>query len=212
MRAKLKLVEAVSEAEMQKVGINPAGRRTDADYGRADHKYLSPSQVQALIKAAKAGRWGARDALMISVAYHHALRVTELIKLQWDAVDLDGGTISVRRRKGGVSGQQHLAPDDRKALRALRRGQKGDHVFVTERGDQFSRDGFAKLLARAGVRAGIDRRLCHPHALRHAAGHALANGGKVNAYQLQAVMGHKDARSTAIYVQGVAGMIKGLWD
>jgi site-specific recombinase XerD len=60
--------------------------------------------------------------------------------------------------------------------------------------------------------AGIDRRLCHPHALRHAAGHAPANGGKVNAYQLQAVMGHKDARSTAIYVQGVAGMIKGLWD
>jgi hypothetical protein len=33
-----------------------------------------------------------------------------------------------------------------------------------------------------------------------------------NAYQLQAVMGHKDARSTAIYVQGAAGMIKGLWD
>jgi integrase len=212
MRAKLKLVNAVPEAEMPTVGINPAGRCTDADYGRADHKYLSPSQVQALIKAAKAGRWGARDALMISVAYHHALRVTELIKLQWDAVDLDGGTISVRRRKGGVSGQQHLAPDDRKALRALRRAQKGDHVFETERGDQFSRDGFAKLLARAGERAGIDRRLCHPHALRHAAGHALANGGKVNAYQLQAVMGHKDARSTAIYVQGVAGMIKGLWD
>jgi type 1 fimbriae regulatory protein FimB/type 1 fimbriae regulatory protein FimE len=189
-----------------------AGRKKDAEYGRADHKYLSPSQVQALIKAAKGGRWGQRDALMVSLAYHHALRVTELIKLQWDAIDMDGGTINVSRQNGGVDGQQHLAPDDRKALRSLRRTHNGDHVFVTERGDHFSRDGFAKLLARVGERAGIDRRLCHPHALRHAAGHALANGGKVNAYQLQAVMGHKDARSTAIYVQGVAGMIKGLWD
>jgi hypothetical protein len=43
-------------------------------------------------------------------------------------------------------------------------------------------------------------------------GNALANGGKVNAYQLQAVKGYKDARSTAIHVQGVAGMIKGFWD
>jgi hypothetical protein len=45
-----------------------------------------------------------------------------------------------------------------------------------------------------------------------AAGHALANSGKVNAYQLQAIMGHKDGRSTSIYVQGVAGLIKGLRD
>jgi integrase len=75
-----------------------------------------------------------------------------------------------------------------------------------------SRDAFAKLLATAGERAGIDRRLCHPHALRHAAGHALANSGKVNAYQLQAVLRHKDARSTQVYVQGVEGLIKGLWD
>jgi integrase len=58
----------------------------------------------------------------------------------------------------------------------------------------------------------LDRALCHPHALRHAAGHALANSGRVNAYQLQAIMGHKDARSTHIYVQGVAGLIDGLWD
>ena len=75
-----------------------------------------------------------------------------------------------------------------------------------------SRDAFAKMLATAGAHAGLDRRLCHPHALRHAAGHALANSGRVNAYQLQAVLGHKDGRSTAKYVQGVAGLIKGLWD
>jgi hypothetical protein len=40
----------------------------------------------------------------------------------------------------------------------------------------------------------------------------MANGGKVNEYQLQAVMGHRDARSTREYVQGVTGLIKGIWD
>jgi integrase len=57
-----------------------------------------------------------------------------------------------------------------------------------------------KVLTTAGKRAGLDNRLCHPHALRHAAGHALANKQTINAHQLQAVMGHKDARSTATYV------------
>jgi integrase len=206
MRRNLRLVTDPPATEMQKVG-----RKTDADYGRDAHKYLTPSQVEALIKAASK-----RDGLMISLAYHHGLRVSELIKLEWSAIDLKGGTIKIRRAKGGIGGQQHLARADRAALARLK-AEKLDNrfVFVSKRHDLYqplSRDAFAKLLATAGERAGLDRRLCHPHALRHAAGHALANSGKVNAFQLQAVLGHKDARSTQVYVQGVEGLIKGLWD
>jgi type 1 fimbriae regulatory protein FimB/type 1 fimbriae regulatory protein FimE len=47
---------------------------------------------------------------MISLAFHHGLRVSELIKLQWDAFDLKAGTIAINRKKGGVDGVQHLAP------------------------------------------------------------------------------------------------------
>jgi type 1 fimbriae regulatory protein FimB len=192
--------------------VQKAGRKSDVDYGRDAQKYLAPSQVEALVKAAASKR----DALMISLAYHHGLRVSELISLEWSAIDLKAGTIVIRRAKGGISGAQHLARHDRKELAALRAEKLDDrYVFVSKRHDLYqplSRDAFAKLLATAGERAGLDRRICHPHALRHAAGHALANSGKVNAYQLQAVLGHKDARSTNIYVQGVEGLIKGLWD
>jgi type 1 fimbriae regulatory protein FimB len=207
MQPNLRLVDPDEATEMQKVG-----RLTDADYGRADHKYLSPSQVDELIKATT----NKRDALMISLAYHHGLRVSELIALEWSAIDLKGGTISIRRSKGGVDGAQHLARQDRQQLARLRaEGLDDRFVFVSKRHglhQPMSRDAFAKLLATAGERAGLDRRLCHPHALRHAAGHALANSGRVNACQLQAVLGHKDGRSTAKYVQGVVGLIKGLWD
>jgi type 1 fimbriae regulatory protein FimB/type 1 fimbriae regulatory protein FimE len=206
MRSNLRLVTDHPATEMQKVG-----RKTDADYGRDAHKYLTPSQVEALIKASTK-----RDGLMISLAYHHGLRVSELVGLQWSAIDLKAGTIVISRKKNGVGGTQRLARHDRQALAKLRAENLDDRfVFVSRRHGIYqplSRDAFAKLLATAGERAGIDRRLCHPHALRHAAGHVLANGGKVNAYQLQAVLGHKDARSTQVYVQGIAGNIKGLWD
>jgi integrase len=191
--------------------LQKVGRKTDADYGRDAHKYLTPSQVEALIKASNK-----RDGLMISLAYHHGLRVSELVGLQWSAIDLKAGTIVISRKKNGIGGTQQLAQHDRQALARLKAENQDDRfVFVSKRHGIYqplSRDAFAKLLATAGERAGIDRRLCHPHALRHAAGHVLANSGKVNAYQLQAVLGHKDARSTQVYVQGIAGNIKGLWD
>jgi integrase len=210
MQTNLRLVQPEIPTEMQRV--HRAGRKSDADYGRADRKYLRPVEVEAMIKTAKRSRNGARDALMISLAYHHGLRVSELINLRWEAFDLKAGTIAINRKKGGADGVQHLAPADARALRALRSKADGAFVFVSERGGQLTRDGFAKMFAVVGERAGLDRRLCHPHALRHAAGHALANSGRVNAYQLQAIMGHRDPRGTAIYVQGVAGLIKGLWD
>ena len=124
-----------------------------------------------------------------------------------------GRHIVIRRAKGGISGAEHLAREDRRTLAALRAKNLDDRfVFVSKRHGVYqplSRDAFAKALATAGQSAGIDRRLCHPHELRHASGHFLANSGRVNAYQLQAELGHKDARSTHIYVQGRRGFDEG---
>jgi hypothetical protein len=128
-------------------------------------------------------------------------------------LNLEVGVITVAHLKNGVGGPLHLTFEDKRALRRLKaETSSGRYVFLSERGDPLTRDAFAKRLAAIGRRAGLDRRLCHPHALGHAAGHASANGGRVNEYQLQAVMGHRDARSTRIYAQGVAGLIKRLWD
>jgi integrase len=133
MKANLKLVEPQIETVLQRVASNPRSK-TDADYGRAGRKYLRPAEVEAMIRAAKEGRHGMRDALMISLAYHHGLRVTELVELKWDAFDLKAGTISVARLKGGVGGVQHLAPADAHSLRSLRSKADGaSNVFVSER-------------------------------------------------------------------------------
>src|SRR5215472_9424271 len=134
MPGKSNVLELPTRRVLQKVASNQR-RKTDAEYGRDERKYLRPTEVEAMIRAAKDGRHGARDALMISLAYHHGLRVTELVELKWDSIDLKAGTIAIRRKKGGVDGVQHLAPADARALRALRSKANGSpNVFVSERG------------------------------------------------------------------------------
>ena len=66
-------------------------------------EHLTPAKVDKLRKAARRiGRYGERNDTMILLAYRHGLRVSELITLRWDQVDLDQGLLHVRRIKNGV--------------------------------------------------------------------------------------------------------------
>jgi hypothetical protein len=76
--------------------------------------------------------------------------------------------------------------------------------FVSERGP-FTRDGFAKLLKAAADRAGIEN--VHPHALRHACGHALAMKGR-DAKLIQDYLGHRNIQHTSLYTDGVSTKFK----
>ena len=124
MAAKLKLVHKAPGTEKQRV--KPSGRKKDTDYGRDGHKYLTPDQVQALIKAARSGRHGDRDALMISLAWHHGLRVSELIALRWSDIDWKRADIAVTRLKNGKNTRQPLDGGDLRGLRALHRDRSSD--------------------------------------------------------------------------------------
>ena len=64
---------------------------------------MTPAEVEYLIKAArKLGRHGHRDSTLILVAYRHGFRVSELVGLRWDQVDLKQGVLHVRRLKNGA--------------------------------------------------------------------------------------------------------------
>jgi integrase len=88
-------------------------------------------------------------------------------------------------------------------------------VFTSERPrehseSQLTRDAFAKILRAAADPAGLDCRLCHPHALRHAAG-ALDGQWSGQRISVAGRDGAQGSTQRAFYVQGVAGLIKGLW-
>src|SRR6185437_14425013 len=65
-------------------------------------EYLTPKEVEKLIKAAKDGRWGHRDATLVLVAFRHGLRASEICDLEWSQVEFGRSpSLHVRRVKNG---------------------------------------------------------------------------------------------------------------
>lgn len=74
--------------------------------------YLTDDEVGRLIDAAKGNRHGHRDATMISVAYCHGLRASELTDLHWDQVEFASATLHVRRVKQGTPSTHPILGDE----------------------------------------------------------------------------------------------------
>ena len=171
-------------------------------------EYLTEAEVERLIKAAKANRYGQRDATMILIAYRHGLRAAEVVDLRWDQVDLGrNAALHVRRVKRGTPSTHPLQGDEMRALRALPR--TSPFVFTSERGSPFTTAGFRKMVARLGVEAGFKFGV-HPHMLRHAAGYTLANKGH-DTRALQAYLGHKNIQHTVRYTELSPTRFKDFW-
>src|SRR5271154_5360120 len=119
----------------RKVKSTPIRTGEAADHHERAKDYLSPAEVARLLDAAKAGRHGVRDHLLLLMTYRHGLRVSETIGLRRDELDLDRARLGVRPPKGGLSGEQPIAggefPANRRPLAA--RAGALPLVFVSER-------------------------------------------------------------------------------
>lgn len=174
-------------------------------------EYLTDAEVSQLTDAAKANRYGHRDATMILVAYRHGLRVSELVDLRWDQIDFDHATLAVRRAKKGSPSTHPIMGDELRALRRLQREQepRSPFVFTSERGSRFTTAGFARMVERTGEVAGLGFK-AHPHMLRHACGFALANKGH-DTRALQAYLGHRNIQHTVRYTELSPDRFKDFW-
>ena len=174
-------------------------------------EYLTETEVERLMQAAKGNRWGRRDATMILVAYRHGFRPAELVDLRWDQIEFASGSLHVRRVKRGTPSTHPILGDELRALRRLQREQqpKATFVFTSERGAPFTTAGFARMVERAGVEAKLGFK-AHPHMLRHACGYALANKGH-DTRALQAYLGHRNIQHTVRYTELSPTRFKDFW-
>jgi site-specific recombinase XerD len=173
-------------------------------------KYLTSDEVEKLIEAAKIGEHGFRNATMIFVAYRHGLRVSELVNLEWNQIDLKSASIHVARLKTGTSTSHPPTGKELRSLKRLRReNPHARHVFFSERGSPMSRRNFNMLLKVLGEEAGIEVPV-KPHSLRHACGFKLANQG-TDTRTIQHFLGHKSIASTVVYTALDANRFNGLW-
>jgi type 1 fimbriae regulatory protein FimB/type 1 fimbriae regulatory protein FimE len=160
--------------------------------------------------AGSVGRHRLRDRTLILVAYRHGLRVSELVGLKWDQVDLKRAQLHVNRLKNGSPSTHPIEGDELRLLRRLQREYpESSFLFTTERGGPLTRSTVSKLLTRAGDRANLPFPV-HPHMLRHGTGYYLANKG-VPTRTIQAYLGHKAIQHTVRYTELSSQAFRGLF-
>jgi type 1 fimbriae regulatory protein FimB/type 1 fimbriae regulatory protein FimE len=174
-------------------------------------EYLTPHEIAALQKAArKAGRQGQRDETLILIAFRHALRVSELVALKWDQVDLKVGLLHVKRLKNGLPSTHPVRGAELRALKTLKRSNPdAAYVFMSERGAPLSDRTVRHIFAKAGEQANLGFSV-HPHMLRHSTGFYLANKGE-DTRAIQSYMGHANIKNTVIYTELSPKRFNGFW-
>lgn len=190
-------------------GKVPPSRQRNKDVRAREH--LTPDEVEQLTKAAKrVGRHGHRDATLILLAFRHGLRVSELVALRWDQVDLKQGVMHVSRLKNGVNATHPLRGPELRSLRKLKRDYPDTpYLFVSERKGPVTASNVRKIVSRAGENAKLGMPI-HPHMLRHSTGYKLANDGH-DTRAIQHYLGHKNIQHTVRYTELAAGRFKDFW-
>lgn len=184
-------------------------RLKNADY--RSREYLTEQEVDQLIDAAgRVGRHGHRDSTLILLSYRHGLRVTELVSLRWEQVDLKQGLMHVNRLKHGNPSVHPVRGPELRALRRLQRDYPMmPYVFSSERKAPLTDDAIRKIVGRAGKEAKLPFSV-HPHMLRHACGYKLAQGGQ-DTRAIQHYLGHKNIQHTVRYTQLSPDRFKDFW-
>lgn len=166
---------------------------------------LSYDEIQTILNAPdpKTPK-GARDAAMLELLYAAGLRVSELIHVKVQDVNLEVGFV----RTMGKGSKERVVPIGSHAREKimdflaharprLLKQQVSPFLFVARAGKPMTRQGFWKLLKRYVVKAGIDKEIT-PHTFRHSfASHLLEGGADLRSVQM--MLGHVDISTTQIY-------------
>lgn len=165
---------------------------------------LSVDQVSALL-AQPSGQTPKeiRDKAMLALLYATGIRVSELIGIQMEDINMNIGFLVCRDGERertipfGRSAKAALEEYLEHARNDLLRGKGSDYFFVNCTGGAMSRQGFWKIIKYYGEKAGIEEDIT-PHTLRHSfAAHLIARGADMRA--VQTILGHSDMATTQMY-------------
>lgn len=166
---------------------------------------LTVDEVEALLAApGDEGPVALRDRALLETLYGAGLRISELVALAVDDLDLEEGSL----RAVGKGARERIVPLGRYAIRALEAylvqgrpalssSRSRGALFLNQRGGRLTRQGATGIVKAAARRAGIRKRVT-PHMLRHSfATHLLEGGADVRV--VQELLGHASVASTQIY-------------
>jgi site-specific recombinase XerD len=191
---------AAAVVKFRKSGSSPAKQRSK-------RVHLSGAELLAVLKVAR--ERSSRNWAMMLLAYRRGMRASELCALKTADMDLESGSLDIRRLKGSLHTLQPLYRhkgqpllDELTALRAWLRERKqdgSDYLFLSQKGGKLSRVQFYRVFQTCAVAAGLPAHKCHPHALKHSlATHLISEN--LNLAWVKQCLGHKAIGSTMKYV------------
>ncbi|NTV28487.1 MAG: site-specific tyrosine recombinase XerD [Candidatus Omnitrophica bacterium] len=166
---------------------------------------LSQKEVDAMLEATQGRDWQSqRDRAVLELFYASGVRVSELVGLKTDSVNLEVGFV----RCIGKGSKERIIPVGKRAVEALikyieggrrkiLRGRIADALFVSRLGKKMSRQSIWKQIKLYARKAGVKKTI-KPHTLRHTfATHLLEHGADLRS--VQEMLGHSDISTTQIY-------------
>lgn len=194
---------------------NPTTLIRSPSIGRPLPKSITESQVRALLDApVVSDELGLRDRAMLEVLYGCGLRVSELVSLRVDQLDLQRGVIKI----WGKGRKERLVPMGEIAIRWVEKYQRHSRsllligstsdLFLSRRGKAMTRQTFWHRIRQHGLNAGIKQSLS-PHTLRHAfATHLVNHDADLRVVQM--LLGHSSLSTTQIYTHVATHRMKTL--
>jgi len=166
---------------------------------------LAVEEISQLLNAPDTSKpLGTRDAAMLELLYAAGLRVSELVNLKLQDINLEAGFVRVFGKGSkervvpiGLPAKSRIEAYIETARKAALKNQPSPYLFIARAGKPITRQGFWKLLRRYATKARIHKKIS-PHSLRHSfATHLLEGGADLRAVQV--MLGHVDISTTQIY-------------
>ena len=167
-------------------------------------KVLSVKEVELLLNVPLMNHFSFRNKAMLEVLYATGLRVSELVNLKLQDIDLTNDTVRVI----GKGSKERIIPLGDYAITALKiyllehriyllKNEKNDYLFLNNHGKVITRQGFYKIIKELAYELHIKKEIS-PHMLRHSfATHLLEHGADLRS--IQELLGHSDISTTQIY-------------
>lgn len=197
----------------QEVDYDPTSDIEAPKVEKRPPRILSMSEVELLLEQPDLSRTtGLRDKAMLEVLYATGIRVSELVALDVEDIDLGAKELFC-----GVSGKTRRLPLGSIAVKALEeycsdarlalvKSSKEPALFVNHHGRRLTRQGFWKIIKKYAKSAGIKHSIT-PHTLRHSfACHLLENGADLRS--VQEMLGHADISTTQIYRKNMNRLLR----
>jgi integrase/recombinase XerD len=198
---------------------NPMLNVTSPKVGKSLPKPISINQVMLLLEqpAKLSTPEATRDRVILELLYASGMRVSELVSLNLDDINIDGGDV----RCFGKGHKERIIPiAPRAAVTAKKYLQEArphllhndveQALFLNHRGDRLTRQGLWQILKGYAKSAGLDKEIT-PHTLRHSFATHMLNGG-ADLRSVQELLGHANISTTQVYTHLTTEYIRRIYE